>query len=197
MGKHTTPRYSLEIGGFLNHAVTASAWQGKIPTIAALERYVMAGVVMTMPGFINETIGYTFGIQIPSYARIRQNKPGGRVMVEWKAPMFMALPDPKDFPELMTMDKFWADAKEHLERTGQDGAYDRRRAAYEAKIEALKTKGLRTSEQLSKADHRSASVVADPPMSEPHKVSDPNTPEAQAASAEYWEKRSKLKPVKS
>ena len=34
------------------------------------------------------------------------------------------------------------------------------------------------------------------PRSEPHKVSDPNTPEAQAASTEYWEKRSKLKPIK-
>ena len=140
MSKTKIPKYSLEIGGFVNCAATPSAWHGKIPTVAAFERYVMEGVVMTMPGFINEQIGYTFGIQIPSYARIRRNVPGGKVMVEWKAPMFTVLPDPKDFPELMTMEKFWADEKEHLERTKQTGEYDRRRAAYEAKIEALKTK---------------------------------------------------------
>jgi hypothetical protein len=32
------------------------------------------------------------------------------------------------------------------------------------------------------------------PRSEPHQVSDPNTPEAQAYSKEYWEKRSKIEP---
>jgi hypothetical protein len=79
---------------------TPSAWKGRIPTVAALERHVMAGVVPNMPGFAKRNIGRPFGIQIPSYARIRENKSGDRVMAEWKAPMFQVLPDPDDCPEV-------------------------------------------------------------------------------------------------
>ena len=100
MGNITTPRYRLEVGGYINCTEMPSAWKGRLPTVAALERHVMAGVVSTMPGFVNEHSGKVYGIQIPSYARVRENKRGGRVMVEWKAPMFTVLPDPADYPEV-------------------------------------------------------------------------------------------------
>ena len=135
MGRIITPKYILEIGGFTRRNESASAWKGRVPTVARLEHFVMAGVVSTMPGFMNETVGYACGVEIPSYARIRENKTGGAVMVEWKAAAFTVLPDPKDFPELMTMEKFWADQKEYLERTNQTGQYEKRRAAYDADIE--------------------------------------------------------------
>ena len=123
----------------MNHIETPSGWKGRIPTVAQLERFVMAGVVATMPGYHNEPIGYRYGVQVPSYARIRENKPGGRVMVEWKAPTFMCLPNPADFPEVCSMDKFWADTETYLNNTGSDGTeLARRKAHYSAYLDTMK-----------------------------------------------------------
>jgi hypothetical protein len=144
MGRTITPKYVLEMGGFTNHATTPSAWKGRIPTVAELQRLVMAEVVSTMPGFINETIGLTYGIQIPSFARIRENVPGGRVMVEWKAAMFTVLPDAADYPEVETMANFWFTTRQYLENTmgveAGEREWNRRQSAY----------ALKCAEQITK-----------------------------------------------
>jgi len=94
-GRSTTPKYVLQMPG-----MTDSAWSGRLPTESQLERRVMEYVVSTMPGFANEHIGRAHGISIPSYARVRVNKPNGPVMAEWRAPSFMVLPDPRDYPRV-------------------------------------------------------------------------------------------------
>jgi hypothetical protein len=98
MSKVTTPKYVLEMSGFINHVQTSVAWKGRVPSVAKLEQIVMEHVVATYPGYANEHLGKAYGIQIPSYVRVRENFPGGRVMVEWKAPMFMVLPNAEDYP---------------------------------------------------------------------------------------------------
>jgi hypothetical protein len=100
MGRIVTSKYVLVMKGFAGCGVTDSCWSGRVPTLAKLERHVMAYVVSTMPGFANEPIGYKYGISTPSYACIRENRAGGRVMVEWKAPMFLVLPEPANYPEV-------------------------------------------------------------------------------------------------
>lgn len=99
MGKTITPKHVVQMNGTgcLGHIWR---WKGRSPTIARLQRFVMEYVVSTMPGFCNEHIGRTHGITIPSYACVRVNCQGGAVLVEWKAPMFMLLPDPQDFPQV-------------------------------------------------------------------------------------------------
>lgn len=78
--------------------ISPSIWVGRIPTVARLERFVMEYVISTMPGYANEHIGQAFGIQVPMYACVREN--GGPVLVEWRAPLFIVLPNPADFPDL-------------------------------------------------------------------------------------------------
>ena len=95
MSKSTTPKYVLEMSGF-----TSSAWKGRVPTVAKLEHEVMAFVVSTYPGFCNAHISKHCGIKIPARAVVRMNDHVGRILVEWNAPMFMALPDAKDFPKV-------------------------------------------------------------------------------------------------
>lgn len=99
MGKTITPKYALYMTG-TSYYMTPSAWKGRVPSPEKLEQEVMGYVVSTMPGFANEHIGEKFGIQIPSYACVKQNKPGGLILVEWRAPMFQVLPDPKDYPKV-------------------------------------------------------------------------------------------------
>jgi len=99
MSKSITPKYVLEMSGTSYHQ-TPSAWKGRVPTRSGLERYVMAFVVSTYKGYCNEQIGETFGIEIPSRAVVRENFHGGRILIEWKAPMFQVLPNAADFPEV-------------------------------------------------------------------------------------------------
>jgi len=100
MGRTNTPKYVLDMTGFINHGRTPTVWKGRIPTVAQLERVVMAECVSTMPGFVNQHIGNAFGIQFASYACVRENKRDGKVLVEWKATMFQVFPEPKDYPEV-------------------------------------------------------------------------------------------------
>lgn len=67
-----------------------------------MERFVMGGVVATMPGFINEHIGVAFGITIPARVTItaQLGPKAGQVVREWKCPAFMVLPNPADYPEI-------------------------------------------------------------------------------------------------
>lgn len=99
MGRTITPKYVLEFSGG-NYRQTPSVWKGRIPNEKKLEQIVMEYVVSTYSGFCNEEIGQKFGISIPSRAVIRENKPNGSVLVEWRAPMFLALPEAKDFPRV-------------------------------------------------------------------------------------------------
>lgn len=99
MGKTITPKYTLHMT-FQGYYDTPSAWKGRVPSPARLKQVVMEHVVSTLPGYVNEHIGEKFGIQIPSYACVKENWAGGRVLVEWKAPMFQVLPDPKDYPKV-------------------------------------------------------------------------------------------------
>lgn len=100
MSKTKTPKYVMKMSGFIGFTQTASAWKGRIPSVERLEREVMAYVVSTYQGFANEHLGATHGVQIPSRAIICENVPNGRVLVEWKAPMFMELPKSWDYPEV-------------------------------------------------------------------------------------------------
>ena len=103
MGRITTPKYILRMSGFRNSTHTPSAWKGKLPTVQQLEQIVMEYVVSTMPGYCNEHIGKAYGIEIPSRATVCRNvqlADESQAMVEWKAPAFLTLPDPKDYPNV-------------------------------------------------------------------------------------------------
>ena len=100
MGRTTTPKYVVEMSGFHRLHDFQSAWHGRAPSVAKLEQYVMEYVVSTMPGFCNERIGQAYGINMPSRAIVRENKPVWRILAEWKAPAFMVLPDPADYPKV-------------------------------------------------------------------------------------------------
>ena len=150
MGRAIATKYVLEMGGFVNHAATPSSWKGRIPTVSQLQRLVLAEVVSTMPGFVNEHIGYRFGIQIPSFARIRRNVPGGEIMVEWKAAMFQSLPDPNDYPEVETQANFWFSERQHLETTlgaGGEAEWNRRKEAHQAYTQQLRAE-FKASERM-------------------------------------------------
>jgi hypothetical protein len=98
--KNIAPKYVLEMTG-LNYLQTPSCWKGRVPSVAKLEREVMAFVVSTYEGYANEHIGKYYGIQIPARAVVRENKGfGAKIIVEWKAPMFMVLPNAEDYPEV-------------------------------------------------------------------------------------------------
>ena len=101
MSKSTTSKYALDMQG-----MTSTCWDAKwaktkygkvLPTVAQLESFVMEYVVSTYPGYVNDHIGKAYGLKIPSFARIRMNG-GNEVKVEWKAPMFMVLPNAADYP---------------------------------------------------------------------------------------------------
>jgi len=100
MGRSTTPKYAVQMTGHHGYGTTPFGWKGRLPKVADLEKFVMAMVVSTYPGFVNEHIGNQFGISMPSKAIIRENVSGGRgrIMVEWNAPTFMVLPDAADYP---------------------------------------------------------------------------------------------------
>jgi hypothetical protein len=100
MGRTVTPKYVVELGGFLRLNPFQSAWKGRVPSIAQLERHVMAYVVSTYAGYCNERTGQAYGVTIPSYAVVRENKPQGRALVEWRAPMFQVLPNAADYPDV-------------------------------------------------------------------------------------------------
>ncbi len=136
MGKTVTPKYVIEMDG-----CSIGTWKGRIPTLAQLEKHVMEYVVSTMPGLINEVIGYTNGIRVPRYARVRENRLGGAVKREWTAGRFQVIPAPADYTGVMRMEAFWTDQKAYLERTGQTGGigpWEMRRAEYENRIDELK-----------------------------------------------------------
>ena len=98
MGRSYTTKYALEMTGFVGMAATPQCWKGKLPTVAQLEKLTMEYVVSTMPGYVNEDVGKAFGIQIPSLVRIVLNDGSRRTMVEWRAPKFLALPNPANYP---------------------------------------------------------------------------------------------------
>jgi hypothetical protein len=80
------------------------AWKGRVPTVEGLQKFVMEMVVSTMPGFCNEHIGNKHGLTIPGHAEIyyngAQNALWPTPLVAWRAPMFMVLPNPNDFPKV-------------------------------------------------------------------------------------------------
>ena len=86
--------------GFTRCKQTPMAWKGRIPSVKALEKYVMEFVVSTMKGMCNEHIGLAYGVEIPSRVVVRRNNAYGEVMTEWTAPAFMVLPDPADYPNV-------------------------------------------------------------------------------------------------
>ena len=100
MSKTKIPKYVCEMHGLHGLPVQYSIWRGKLPSPAKLQRHVMCYVVSTMSGYANEHIGNRYGISIPTYACIRENIPSGEAKVEWRAPAFLVLPDPKDYPEV-------------------------------------------------------------------------------------------------
>lgn len=78
-----------------------TANRNKLPkTVEQFERWVMAGVVSTYPGYINKHIGFAFGIKTPSRVTIRVNHVTGETIMDWKAPMFQVLPDAADYPNV-------------------------------------------------------------------------------------------------
>ena len=61
--------------------------RNKLPkTEAEFERWIMAGVVSTYPGYVNEQNGERNGIKIPSRVTIRVNHVTGETIMDWKAP---------------------------------------------------------------------------------------------------------------
>jgi hypothetical protein len=99
MSRTRTPKYVVEVQGF-----GVMAWKGRIPTVEGLQKFVMEMVVSTMPGFCNEHIGAKHGLTIPGHAEVylngEQNAMWPKPLVAWKAPMFMTLPNPADFPNV-------------------------------------------------------------------------------------------------
>ncbi|CAM6053498.1 unnamed protein product [Sphagnum tenellum] len=120
MGRIITSKYVMQMQGF-NYYITPSAYHGKVPSAKKFERMVMGYVVSTMPGFVNEDIGKRYGISIPSYACIRENRLGGLVKVEYLAPMFQVLPDPKDYPEIARVD--WVKNDQISEEDATEGPF--------------------------------------------------------------------------
>ena len=102
MGRSRTCKYKVE-EIFGRGAGIAPMVYGADVLPANLERHVMAGVVATMPGFINEAVGYQFGITIPAIVRYtaQLGPKAGQVVAEWKCPSFMMLPNPEDYPEVV------------------------------------------------------------------------------------------------
>jgi len=120
MGKSLTPKYVLQMEGS-----TDMCWDTKwakanlgsiLPTVKQLEEFVMAYVVSTYPGYVNEHLGQAFGITIPSYARIKMNGELWNAIIEWRAPNFMVLPDAADYPNVARSPKprFQSAIKESL-----------------------------------------------------------------------------------
>jgi hypothetical protein len=101
MGRSRTCKYKVEeIYG--RGAGRAPAVYGADKLPKDIERHVMCHVVSTMPGFINEEVGYRFGITIPALVRFtaQTGNRAGEVVREWKCPSFMVLPDPANYPEV-------------------------------------------------------------------------------------------------
>lgn len=67
-----------------------------------INRHVACMVVATMPGYINESIGYDDGIKFPNLVRYtaQTGANAGNVVMTWKMPSFLLLPDPNDYPEV-------------------------------------------------------------------------------------------------
>lgn len=87
MSRTITPRYALDVDG-LSCATWNSKQNGK-PTAANLEKWVMAYAKSLEIGGCNEHISKSLGhIPYPRRAVVRENKPGGAVVAEWKAGMF-------------------------------------------------------------------------------------------------------------
>jgi len=99
MGQVITPKYAIEFFGFQGFRQTPMGQRRRL-TVAQLEQMVMEQVVSTYPGFVNEHLGKAYGIQIPSRVVLRENKAGGRVISEWKAPTFMVLPEAANYPKV-------------------------------------------------------------------------------------------------
>ena len=99
MSRTHTPKYVIDVQGF-----GTMAWKGRVPTVEDLQKFVMGLVVSTMLGFCNEHIGKAHGISIPGYAEIYRNgehtADWPMPLVQWHAPKFMIMPDPKDFPNV-------------------------------------------------------------------------------------------------
>ena len=98
MGRSTTPKYALVVVcPGLN--TSRMAWHVKppvgckeghgAPTAANLEKYVDGFVESLKPGGANRHLFTAFGDKaVPNSARIVHNDGSGRVVAEWKAPMF-------------------------------------------------------------------------------------------------------------
>jgi hypothetical protein len=125
MSRTRTPKYVVEVQGF-----GTMAWKGRVPTVEGLQKFVMEQVVSTMPGFCNEHIGLAHGISIPGYAEVylngEQNAAWPKPLVAWRAPMFMVLPDPKDYPNVAKADWLKEDQRTYSRRSvAMEQAYER------------------------------------------------------------------------
>jgi hypothetical protein len=106
MGKSITSPYAVQIictppPGMKKVSFTSSCWfvrnrpatrtkgHGQ-PTADNLEKYVEAFGKSMNPGGCNAHLSDGLGyIPYPTSAYIKENRPGGTVLAEWKAPMFM------------------------------------------------------------------------------------------------------------
>lgn len=90
MGRSRTSKYALEMQGS-----TSRCWFVKedgAPTAANLEKYVRSFINSLKVGGVNAHISQAFGyMPIPNWARIVLNDGSRQVVVEWKAPVFMAI----------------------------------------------------------------------------------------------------------
>ena len=114
MGTSYKPKYAVfiyenaskyTVQGWDGNGLTPEAYncrkRNTLPkTQEEFERWIMAGVVSTYPGYVNEHIGFAFGIKIPSRVTIRVNHVSGATIMDWKAPMFQVLPDAADYPNV-------------------------------------------------------------------------------------------------
>ncbi len=103
MGRVITPKYRIEQAG-LNlhptHRLTTSAeWDVRAygrPTRENIARFVEAQTRSFMSGGPNHSLAEEMGyLPVPSRVRVVEQK-SGRVVAEWEAPAFMALPEPVD-----------------------------------------------------------------------------------------------------
>jgi hypothetical protein len=105
MGRTFTPKYRLLVdSGSRNWVNTPMSWNvsarksapgltvhGK-PTAENLAKFVDAYCRSLEKGGSNFHVSAAAGhIPYPNWARVEENRPNGRVVAEWKAPMFMAV----------------------------------------------------------------------------------------------------------
>lgn len=105
MGRSTTSKYVQEL--FFSQmpwentltVTTPMTWDCRRmgrPTLDNLEQSVLAFVDSQKPGECNAHLSESKGyVLMPTRALIRENRRGGRILVEWKAGAFQVYPKPR------------------------------------------------------------------------------------------------------